>query len=690
MKIFVVVLLVVLLISSGACISKPKELQIAEPPRVPIVTQLGGFHEDTIYGFSLHYPQSWISEGGDTEGSSLTIHNSNYSCSVQVFVEELSQSMDVEDYSANAISKITQNLRDFQLLAEGRVQMDDEVGYEYAFEGVESDNPLKANLICLIRENQAFTVLAAAQRSIYDLLEDSIANTVYSFRLQEPFSLTDIPRDESLVLCGVSPITLDPAVMLDADSAMYILQIFSGLITLNQDLEIIPDIAESWDISKDGLVYTFYLIPDTKFHNGKTVTADDFKYSIERVCDPEIESQVASSYLGDIIGVREKLAGEAADIAGVVVVDDHTLQITIDAPKAHFLSKLLYSTAFVVDKENVNSGEEWWRHPNGTGPFKVKNWKNDEFLVLERNELYNGDQPDLQNVIFRLWSGRPMTMYEQGEIDITWVSGANIQRVLDPANPLNDELIVTPEISINYIGFNVTEQPFDDLKVRQAFCHAIDKDKIIEALFKNLVQRADGILPPSLPGYNEDIQGLDFDPGKARELILQSSYGSASSLPPVVYTTSGRGYVSVLTEALADMWREYLDVEVTIRQIDPEIYAYTIKQEKDQLFDIGWLADYPDPQNFLDILFHSESKDNVGGYRNPQIDDRLEAARAETDAEVRREMYRKIEELLVEGAACLPLYFSEDYTLVKPYVKGFIGIPMPIPWLKYISIDLQE
>ncbi len=690
MKKIIFSLLVLIMIWSGACISNPEELKTPEPPRVPAIAQLEGSYEDAINGYSIKYPPEWQAKEGGSAGADLTIHNSNHSCTVQVFIEELSQPTSVEKYSSSVIGNIQQKLLGFMILAEGKVQMGNEIGYEYAFEGRESGEPLKAKLICLTSENRAFAILVAAETNIYDLVNEKIDNTIYSFRLQEAFSLADIPRDESLILYGLPPITLDPALVLDSDSALFVQEIFSGLVTLNQSLEIVPDLAESWDISEDGTVYTFHLHQDAKFHDGKPVTAGNFKYSIERACDPETGSQVAGSYLDDIIGAKDKLAGEAEEVSGVKVIDDHTLQITIDAPKAHFLSKLLYPTSFALDKENVDSGEDWWRHPNSTGPFKINTWKKDELLILERSEHYCGELPKVQKVVFRLWGGVPMTMYEQGEIDITGVSGMNIERVLDPANPLSKELVIIPELSVNYIGFNSTEPPFDDPKIRQAFCHAIDKAKIIEVLFENRVQQADGILPPAMPGYSEQLEGLDFDPEKAKELIRQSSYGSTAELPPVTYTTSGRGYVSVLTEALIDMWRKNLGVEVTIRQIDPESYPYTIKQEKDQLFDIGWLADYPDPQNFLDLLFHGESGDNIGEYSNPEINARLETAREEMDSEIRLEMYREIEQMLVDDAACLPLYFNENYTLVKPYAKGFTGVPMTMPWLKYISLEPDE
>ncbi len=687
----VVLMLPALAIALAAgCISAPEGLQSSVPIKTPAITQPDGFYEDVFYGFSIYYPEDWQAEEGGAGGAELTVISPNYGCAVQVFVDELEDTPPAKEYASSVIRTMEQQLSGFQILYEGGVRLGDDVGYEYAFFGVESGEGLRAKLLCLAKDNHAFTALSAARSEIHDLLAETIDNTIYSFRLQEPFSLADIHRDESLILYGVPPITLDPAIVLDTDSALFVQEIFSGLVTLNADLEIVGDLAKNWDISDDGTVYTFYLHEDAVFHDGKPATASDFKYGMERACDPLTGSQIAGTYLSDIVGASDKLAGEASEVRGVEAIDKHTLQITIDAPKAHFLSKLLYPTAFALDRENVQSGKDWWRNPNGTGPFKLHIWKQDELLILKRNETYYREPAGVQQVVFRLWGGKPMALYEQGEIDITPVSGADIKRVSDPANTLNDELVVTPSMSINYVGFNAGEPPFDDPKIRQAFCHAIDKRKIIETLFEDTVMQADGILPPAMPGYNEGLEGLEFDPEKARQLIEQSTYPGVESLPPITYTASGRGYVSPLTEALIDMWRKHLGVEVAVRQIDPDSYAYTLRRDKDQLFDIGWLADYPDPHNFLDILFHGESGDNIGDYDNPQINAMLEAARQEMDPDARLKLYREIEQMLIDDAACLPLYFSRNYTLVKPYVKGFDGTPLLMPWLKFISLEPHE
>jgi len=292
--------------------------------------------------------------------------------------------------------------------------------------------------------------------------------------------------------------------------------------------------------------------------------------------------------------------------------------------------------------------------------------------------------PRVENVIFRLWAGIPIVMYETSEIDIASVTVTDIERVLDPQSSLHDELVTVDEFSVWYIGFNTTKAPFDDPKVRQAFSYAVDKDKLSRLVLKNMVSPAEGILPPGIPGFNEQLRGLEFDPEQAKQLLQESNY---PDLTTVTFTTAGRGDISPINEALIDMWRQNLGVEVEVRQIEPEIYTELLGEEKDELFDLGWIADYPDPQNFLDVLFHSESPDNYGEYSNPEIDRLLEAAREELDTDKRLVMYQEIEQMLVDDAACLPLFFNTSYYLVKPYVKGFVAAPLPIPWLKYVYIE---
>ncbi|MGQ9493212.1 MAG: peptide ABC transporter substrate-binding protein [Anaerolineae bacterium] len=484
----------------------------------------------------------------------------------------------------------------------------------------------------------------------------------------------------TLRLFGSEPRTLDPALVEDATSAEYVVEIFGGLVTLNEKLEVVPDLAERWAISSDGKTYTFFLQEGARFHDGRPVTAADFKYSLERACDPHTGSIVAEVYLGDIVGAKEKLTGQADEIRGVEVLDERTLRITIDAPKAYFLAKLTYSTAFVLDQKNVEQ-PDWLKRPNGTGPFKLQEYSKQR-IVLQRNEYYHRGKPKLAQVVFVLAGGSPMSMYENGELDITGVGPADIERVRDPTNPLHAELTIIPQLDIQYLGFDVRQPPFDDVKIRQAFNLALDRQKICDVVWKGMRMPAQGIVPPGMPGYKRENSLLSYDPQRARQLIAESQYGNAASLLPITLSISGReGQLPSYMKAIVAMYYENLGIEIAVEQSE------NILAGEPQFFSLGWIADYPDPEDFLDILFHSQSGLNRMHYANPQVDRLLEEARIETDTERRMQLYRQVEEIIVTEAPWVPLWHSVDYVLTKPYVKGAVYAPAIFPWLANVYIE---
>ena len=490
-----------------------------------------------------------------------------------------------------------------------------------------------------------------------------------------------------LNLWDTGPLTLDPAISADMSSHTYVMQIFSGLVRLDQKLNIVPDIAERWEPSPDGKTYTFHLRQGVKFHDGREVRAANFKYSWERACDPDTGSGTAATYLGDIVGAKDMLTGRAQEISGVEVLDDYTLRVTIDAPKAYFLDKLAYPTAFVVDRANVESGEYWWQEPNGTGPFRLKEWELGQQLILERSQIYYGEPAKLEQAVYLL-SGAPMALYETEQIDVVYVSTSYVDQVIDETNPLHLELAVTPELSLYYIGFNTAQPPFDDINVRRAFCHAVDKERIAKVILRDMVNEADGILPPGMPGYNEALEGLDYDVEKAKELIAASRYGDVSNLPPITLTVEGYGNsIPSYLGAIIQEWQQNLGVEISVRQLEPENFIYNLKQEKDEMFVTGWIADYPDPHNFLDILFYTGSEVNIFEYSNPTLDALLDQAAIEQDGVVRLDMYQQAEQLVVDDAPCLPLWHGANYILVEPYVKGYELSPLSIPDLSKVYLE---
>jgi oligopeptide transport system substrate-binding protein len=502
-----------------------------------------------------------------------------------------------------------------------------------------------------------------------------------------------------LRLPGSDPITLDPALAADAASAAYIVEIFGGLVTIDPELNIVPDIARELPTRENGGIvdnpdgtvsYTFHLRDDVVFHNtSRLVTASDFKYSMERALNPRTASTVAEAYLGDIVGATDMVRGRADEVRGIEVVDDSTLKLTIDAPKPYFLAKLTYPTAFVVDRQQVEANpRNWSRKPNGTGPYKMKEWSLGEKITLQANDRYHLGKPSVETVTYLLSGGSVLTMYQNNEIDVAGVSVNDIETVQDPTSDLNAEYVTGDDLSISYIGFNTQTEPFDDPKVRQAFAHAIDREKIAEVVLKDMLPVAQGVMMPGLPGHNPESKALSFDPELAQQLLKESKYGGSDGLPTVTITEVGGGAnVGFDTQAMVEMWKENLGVEVEIEQTEAATFFDDLDSGRLQMFVTGWIMDYPDPEDILDIHFYSKSRLNNTRYSNPELDALLEQARTEQDVNQRLSLYQQAEQIVIEEAVWVPLYNGRDHALVKPYVKGFQFPPMVIPHLRYVTIE---
>ncbi|MEC9288827.1 MAG: peptide ABC transporter substrate-binding protein [Chloroflexota bacterium] len=490
----------------------------------------------------------------------------------------------------------------------------------------------------------------------------------------------------------VDPPTLDPHLTTDATSAQVIVEVFGGLVTIDKNLDVVPDLAESWDISDDGRVYTFRIRPDAVFHDGKPVTAEDVRWSLERVTDPLTEAPNVDQYLGDIVGVDAKLAGDVLEISGVRVINERTIEITIDAPKSFFLAKMTYPTAFVLDRENIEANpKNWFRKPNGTGPFNITEYKVGETLILGRHDAYHLGPAKVAEVEMILSGGTSMLMYENDEIDISGVGLADLDRLLEPSHSLNAELTrAAPSFSVQYIGLNVDEPPLDDVKVRQALNLAIDKREIATIVLGDQVVPAKGILPPGFPGFSELVSGYEFDPIKAKQLLLESKYGNdLDNLPPITITTPGSfgANVSLDMEVVLAMWEKNLGITTEFQQTEFATFLKDLNKRRFQMFDIGWIADYPDPENFLDILFYSDSSNNHTNYNNPEVDALLEKARVETDETLRFSIYNEVEQTILDDAPWIPLWYSgERYLLVKPNVHDYLLTPLIIPKLRHVYL----
>jgi oligopeptide transport system substrate-binding protein len=486
-----------------------------------------------------------------------------------------------------------------------------------------------------------------------------------------------IDHGNAIFLADVEPETLDPAKW--TGSAEEIVgDLFSGLVRLSPDLQVVPDLAESWDVSSDGTVYTFHLRPGVVFHSSRPFTAHDVKFSWERALSPATGSFTAPTYLSDILGTHELMSGSTAELEGINVIDDLTLSVTLDGPKAYFLAKLAYPTSWIVDRETADDIEA---NPIGTGPFRLLRRTIGEEIVLQRNPDYSVGPAALEYIVYRIYPGYPVQLYEGGEIDFTYLPEDLLQRAGDPADTLYGQ--VYPETGLcTYFGaLDASQPPFDDPEVRRAFALAIDKDRYSDVVRDGLLPPAAGLFPPGLPGYSGQAQGLGYDPEAARQALLRSSYGGPDALPEITLTDNGAGTdLDPSTAFLVQSWKEVLGVTVDVEQLDSfgfsdEVYA----GNHGQIVPWGWCADYPDPENFADLLFHSGSLQNIGHYANPEVDALLESARSEQDLTARLALYRQAEQLLIDdGAAIFLAHSATNYVLVKPYITGYRSSPIGI------------
>ena len=493
-------------------------------------------------------------------------------------------------------------------------------------------------------------------------------------------------------IARAEPINLDPAQITDVSSAVIAVEIFGGLLVLDRDLRIAADLAESVPgpmINDDGTVtYRFTIRDNATFHDGKRITADDFKWSLERNLHPETLSPTAPDFLGDIVGAAEYVRGRADEVVGIQVVDDVTLDITILQATPVFLYKLTYPTAYVLDRDQVEADPERWAlNPNGSGPFRLTEWQLGEGLTLERFEDYHLEPAQVEKVSVR-FAGGSVEQFENDELDQAFVGINDIERVRDPSSDLNAQYVTRSELSIFYLAFNVATPPFDDVNLRLALAHAIDKTTITQEVQSDLLIQARQIVPPGLAAHDDEYPGLVFDPELAQEYLAASRYAGTPLLDDIRLTISGAGATpGPSIEAIQDMWRQHLELEVEIQQVEFASFISDIDRGLYGFFSLGWSLDYPDPHNVLDYKFYSASLGNDVQLDDAEIDSLLEQARYSLDQELRTSLYQQVDRKLVEEAVWIPLYYSVAHELVKPYVQNYEPTRMVIPHLRFVSIE---
>ena len=504
---------------------------------------------------------------------------------------------------------------------------------------------------------------------------------------EERVRVADPTGRQELRLAGtiVDPVPLDPAVARDVNSAFMTRQVFRGLTRFDENLEPVPELARRIEISADGLTYLFQLHEDARFADGSPITAEDVVYSLTRALNPETAQEAGAalagpSYLADIAGAAALIRGETDELAGAEAVDERTVRIRLEEPRATFLMKLASAPAAVVDPDDVARGGEWWRDPNASGPFVVESWEPEDELRLAANENYVGGEPALRRVTFRLGpsAANPFNLYQADEIDVATVPIPAIERVSDPASPLLEELDVSPILSTTYIAFRTDVPPMDDPEIRRAVLLAFPRWKVSGILLNGHQETAHGLIPPGTLNRDWPNVAPEQDLDAAREAIARSSYGRPENVPPIrIYGASPFG-----SEALREVLERELGLTVEVFDVHWPQFNQGLARKEFPAYELTWVADFPDPETFLWNLFASESPDNYSEYSNPEFDALLEQAAATFDVEERADLYADAEAVLIADNALLPLVHDVRYTLMKPWVRGLDITPLGLLYLE--------
>jgi len=490
----------------------------------------------------------------------------------------------------------------------------------------------------------------------------------------------------------LEPVTLDPAFFTDIYAASVAQQVFDGLVQFDANLNVIPCIAKSWQASYDGLVWTFYLHQGVQFHHGREVSADDFVYTFTRLLHPRNASPWIWLF-ERVQGAKEFLTGTAERVEGLQALDTYTLQITLSQPYAPFISILGMVQAQVVPREEVERlGSAFGHQPIGTGPFRFVNWAAGEKITLEANAGYFEGMPFLDQLHYRIITDRQRAMaeFEQGALENTLLPN-------NQPTPLRSDarfqFFRKPLLATLFLWLETRDGPLSNHKIRQAINYAINREAINSTIRQNRFVQARGILPLGMPGYNPDLSGYPYNLIRARQLLAEAGYPKGEGLPSLELWTSVTSTTALQEhEAIKrDLEQLGLKVELFTAQSWQHYKTAILGQRPGAMYRYAWHADFPDPDNFLFSLFHSQSPSNYGHYSNPVVDHLLEQARTEGDYLKRVELYRQVEALIMADAPVVNLVYLTYETLFQSYVQGIElsaqgehFIPMKNIWLDAI------
>jgi ABC-type transport system substrate-binding protein len=464
------------------------------------------------------------------------------------------------------------------------------------------------------------------------------------------------------------PRSLDPALSTDVPTGRVVGYLFDGLTRFTPDAKVIPALATSWDVSPDGSVYTFHLRRGVRFTDGTPFVARQVASSWRRVLDPKVRGGRGWP-LYPILGAKEFADGKGTSIPGIVTPDDSTVVVTLKEPFAIF-PKLLAMPVAAIAPDNIpaNFGE----HPVGTGPWKLVEWKHDDYLLFAPNKDYWGGAPKADSLKARIIA-EPSTAvaeFQSGNVDVLQVPQGEI-RDWEEDTERKKLLASTPSLELVYVAINVTRGPLRDVRVRQAINYAVDRRTIVRNLIAGRGELAAGVIPSSLPGSDKTRIGYQFDTLRARQLLREAGYPKGIDVE--LWTSTTPIYVRI-----AETLQGYLalsGIRAKIVQRESAAARAAARNGQADLFVKDWYADYPDAENFLYPLLHSANKGvggNVSFYANPQFDSLVTLARREQDETKRNALYKQADELALRDAPMVYLWFYSELSAIQPWIHGFV------------------
>jgi oligopeptide transport system substrate-binding protein len=464
---------------------------------------------------------------------------------------------------------------------------------------------------------------------------------------------------------------LDPALGPDANSGIAVGMIYTGLVKFDKSLNVVPDQA-TWTISPDNKVYTFTLKSGIAFSDGTPVTAQTYVYTMTRALLPEVKSPIATFFLGLIVGSDEVNGGKTKILAGVKAVNDTTLQITLKQPAAYFLQIMANSIAFPLNQKVIDQyGQtDWVNHAAGngigTGPFMVKEWDHNVKMVLIPNPQWYGAKTKLTEVdmLFVNNLATAFKAYQAGQYAFVWNIGAQDLATAKGMPGYTSQSLLQTDL----LFFNNKMAPFDKPAVRQAFAYASDKQTLATAIFKSSAVPAPTIIPPGMPGYQPNYQGLPFDKSKALA-ALQSAYPDVSKVPPITFSYPNSQVTQNEASALQQMWQLALGIQVKLLSVELNAYNTETANHQVQFGFTQWSADFPDPYDWLTLNLTSTASNNNGEWNNPQFDQTVTQAEQAT-GNARIQLYNQAEQIAITDVGWLPLDHQAMSAVIPSWVHG--------------------